>query len=140
MKQVPIKDFQVLLDDDKFHRAFGANTKWQTYAFGKTVRLCAEFNEVVHATAIANLQEYCQYRRLDVAVRVHPEKQDWLLVTVSKSFVGRLTKRRLTLPVPKEGNAKRAYSALQKAIARNGGKLVGGATAYEAKNFAAILN
>ena len=141
-KEVPLKDYQVLLDDPDFQNLIRCHyAKWQTYKLGDSIWLCTEFHELIHLGELAKLQDYCSRRSLNMAVQVHPCKPDYLLVMIQKPSQGRLTKKKIAPKKTAEGSAKRIYSALQKAIVRNGDMLTNsGSVAYEAERLSNALN
>ena len=141
MKPCAPKDYQVLLDDPKFRGLLcGYHIKWQAYRDGGIVWLCAEIHGQIDIDKLLPIEDYCSRRFLRATISVHPEKNDYLFLMIQKQCAGRLTAKKITPPKIKEGTAKRVYSALQKAIDRNGGNLIGGAVAYEAKRLSNALN
>ena len=100
MKKVPLKDYQLLLDDSAFRVILGDQVQWQTYSIGGSIWLCAEFHEHIWTDKISKLHNYCFLRPLRAQVCRHPTKPDYLLLMVQKECSGRLTQKKLTPEIP----------------------------------------
>lgn len=142
MKEAPAKDYQVLLEDPEFKDILRRYyPKWQTYNIEGCTWLCTEVHEQMSVYDLAEVMKYCARRPLIARISVHPDKIGYLLIMIHKSRSSRrLTVKSITPRRTTEGKARQMFSNLQKAIARNGGSLIGGAVAYEAKRFSDALN